>query len=163
MNHAASVAFHDIHYRRQDWDAVGRLTPDQRKNLEYDDYPMVDLVRRPHLKEIEVIAMFPQLWGSTALGFGGIGGAAMTDAYTVVVSIRERGVIAVYWGGRYAYTLDTAHMTPEQKEHFQSDLMQNSTAPTRDAARCISRRCCTVLHQIALDMFFFFRRHVRCV
>lgn len=30
--------------------------------------------------------MFPQAWGSTSLGFGGIGGQAMTSAYTTVIT-----------------------------------------------------------------------------
>jgi len=38
------------------------------------------------------------------LGFGGIGGAAMTTAYTIVLECgRQR---AVYFGGRFAYLVD---------------------------------------------------------
>lgn len=58
--------------------------------------------RRPHEDDIEVYC-FPQTWGSTALGFGGIGGQAMTTAYTTVVLCCD--VAAVYFGGRLAYVI----------------------------------------------------------
>lgn len=38
-----------------------------------------------YLQEFEFY-MFPQAWGSTSLGFGGIGGQAMTSAYTTVIT-----------------------------------------------------------------------------
>lgn len=44
---------------------------------------------------------FPQTWSSTALGFGGIGGAAMTRAQTVIVGYGNHFV--VYFGPRFAY------------------------------------------------------------
>lgn len=46
---------------------------------------------------------FPQTWGSTALGFGGIGGAAMTTAQTYVVL--ANGSVFVYFGSRFAYEI----------------------------------------------------------
>lgn len=51
---------------------------------------------------------FPQTWGSTALGFGGIGGAAMTTAQTVVVMDHGApvGSAAVFFGGRLAYKIN---------------------------------------------------------
>lgn len=58
--------------------------------------------RRPHVYECEIV-MFNQMWGSTALGFQGIGGAAMTSAYTVAVFNPTRSECAVYFGGRFAY------------------------------------------------------------
>ena len=50
---------------------------------------------------------FPQTWSSTALGFGGIGGCAMTCAETVVVMTHNGpvGSAAVFFGGRFAYTV----------------------------------------------------------
>lgn len=136
INHAAHVAFPDIHYKTRDWEAVGSIALDERKNMSMDDYPMMDKTRRPRIKEIEVVAMFPQLWGSTALGFGGIGGAAMTRAYTVVVRLSDASgsSIGVYWGGKHAYTLHDASMTPQQIEHFTNDIKENQTESVRDAA-----------------------------
>lgn len=46
---------------------------------------------------------FPQTWGSTALGFGGIGGQAMTTAQTYVVI--TYGTVYVYFGSRFAYEM----------------------------------------------------------
>ena len=46
---------------------------------------------------------FPQVWGSTALGFGGIGGQALTTAQTYV--ILAQGSIYVYFGSRFAYEI----------------------------------------------------------
>jgi hypothetical protein len=50
--------------------------------------------------------MFPQTWGSTALGFGGIGGQAITSAYVCVIESNLVGSYAVYFGGRLAYVID---------------------------------------------------------
>lgn len=44
-----------------------------------------------------------QTWGSTALGWGGMGGAAMTRAINVVIKQGYTGMCFVYWGGRLAY------------------------------------------------------------
>lgn len=63
---------------------------------------------RPREDEISVYS-FPQLWSSTALGFGGIGGAAMTTAQTVVV-IHEHNA-AVYFNGYHAYTIEGFNQT----------------------------------------------------
>lgn len=59
--------------------------------------------RRPQEHDCEIM-MFPQTWPSTALGFGGIGGDAMTQAYTVIVVCGE--VAAIYFGGIFAYLAD---------------------------------------------------------
>ena len=51
---------------------------------------------------------FPQTWGSTALGFGGIGGQAMSTALSVVIAYGDETnyYYAVYFNGRHAYTLN---------------------------------------------------------
>lgn len=54
--------------------------------------------RRPNMGDIEV-CMFVETWGSTALGYDGVGGQAMTSAYTVVVMDEIGSVACVYWGG----------------------------------------------------------------
>jgi hypothetical protein len=51
------------------------------------------------------LEVFIQMWGSTALGFGGIGGQAMTNAYTTVIWDNSLGVYAVYFANRPAYTM----------------------------------------------------------
>lgn len=73
---------------------------------------------RPNDHEVEV-TMFTQVWGSTALGFGGIGGAAMTTAYTVVVQ-GPNGDCAVYFNGRLAYHVE------DPSPRFYEDLANRS-------------------------------------
>ena len=48
--------------------------------------------------------MFPQIWGSTSLGFDGeVGGCAMTTAYTTVVHEVHTDTYAVFFSERFAY------------------------------------------------------------
>lgn len=50
--------------------------------------------------------MFPQLWGSSTLGFGGVGMDCMTPSYTVIVySTLESGTYAVYFDESFAYAI----------------------------------------------------------
>ena len=60
--------------------------------------------------------MFPQTWGSTALGFGGVGGQALTRAYTTVVSDIQRNWHVVFFGERAAY------LVTEPSDAFFEDL-----------------------------------------
>ena len=89
---AVSASLHDAVFLR-------RLHPTRGlfKGKEYINFP-TDF-------NTEVVAMFPQTWGSTALGFGGIGGQAVTSAYVVVVQGPCRDC-AVYFGSRFAYRID---------------------------------------------------------
>ena len=70
--------------------------------IEFERYDGSKAERRPHEEEVDV-HMFPQTWGSTALGFGGIGGAAMTSGDVVVVM--HGASASVYFAGRHAYSL----------------------------------------------------------
>ena len=50
---------------------------------------------------------FEQKWGSTALGFGGVGGQVMTSATTyafIPIGINQK--CFVYFAGRFAYAVD---------------------------------------------------------
>lgn len=57
--------------------------------------------------------VFPQTWSSTALGFDGCGGQAITEAYTTVVEMtwddfdtRKKSndkIYAVFFNGKFAY------------------------------------------------------------
>ena len=61
---------------------------------------------RPTADDFE-IHIFEQMWGSTALGFPGMGGQAMTAANTyVLVPICVRQKCLVYFAGRFAYAVD---------------------------------------------------------
>lgn len=60
--------------------------------------------------------MFPQTWGDTSLGFGGIGGQAMTTAYTTVVIDNTSGWCGVFFNERLAYVIHNPN------EKFFEDL-----------------------------------------
>ena len=65
---------------------------------------------------------FEQIWGSTALGFGGIGGQAMTSARTYVfVPVTCNQKCFVYFGGRFAYIADYCE---ELKEDIRKQQME---------------------------------------
>lgn len=60
----------------------------------------------PTIDDFELYT-FNQTWGSTALGFGGIGGQAMTSARTYVfIPVNCEQKCFVYFGGRFAYSAD---------------------------------------------------------
>ena len=60
--------------------------------------------------------VYPQWWGSTALGFGGIGGQALTQAYTTVIVDTKTKYAGVFFGERLAYAI----LNPN--ERFWDDL-----------------------------------------
>lgn len=62
------------------------------------------------------LTTFKQMWGSTALGFGGFGGQAMTEAYTTVVEEVGSGWVGVFFDDRLAYKIKN----PNRK--FYKDL-----------------------------------------
>lgn len=63
--------------------------------------------------------MFQQTWGSTALGFSGIGGQAITSAYTTVVIDIYTGWCGVFFGESLAYKINN----PNQK--FYEDMRKH--------------------------------------
>jgi len=79
---------------------------------------------RPSLYDVDVI-QFPQTWGSTALGFGGMGGAAMTKAYTTVIICRANA--AVFFAGRHCYSVDNIN------DVFMEDLKRKCMRSLKDA------------------------------
>ena len=48
---------------------------------------------------------FPQLWGSTALGYDGIGGSAMTTADTIIIFINNGPVRVYFASDKLAYEI----------------------------------------------------------
>lgn len=126
----------DLHEMTRDWEA-GRAREAQigaqaaRAEFEQQGYPAKPLTRRPQEREVDV-QLFNQLWGSTALGYGGLGGAAMTNAYTVVVS--HAGNSCVYFGGgRLAYQVSAGQASAEQRELFHKHLAARQLASRRQA------------------------------
>lgn len=71
--------------------------------------------QRPTVDDFEMFT-FEQIWGSTALGFGGIGGQAMTEARTYVfVPMGVDQKCFVYFASRFAYAA-------EYSETFMEDV-----------------------------------------
>ena len=81
------------------------------------DLPCLPLIQERFYNEIKddeyfrkyhpeiTMYMFPQTWGNTSLGFGGIGGQAITTAYTTVVCEEYKGYYGVFFGNRLAYII----------------------------------------------------------
>ena len=93
LAHASYKGFPEYEYEDRDW---GKM----------DSKVMIKKKARHSERDMTVIAMFPQLWGSTALGFGGVGGAAMTNAYTIVIQSEQGFGYCVYFNGRLAYRIE---------------------------------------------------------
>jgi len=96
MAHAEYVGFSDIEYETRDWEEYRKTQKDIR----------IPARRRPTARDFGVYAMFPQTWGSTALGHGGMGGAAMTTAYTIVLECYATQEFLVYFGGVFCYKVN---------------------------------------------------------
>jgi hypothetical protein len=124
MAHAAYEAFPEYKYKGRNWvkyqkwhdEVFNKLSQDEKKKL-YDEErrtgvhmgpadTQVEKSRKHTFYDLTVYAMFVQTWGSTALGFGGIGGQAITSAYVCVIESNLLGQFAVYFGGRLAYVIE---------------------------------------------------------
>jgi len=123
----------DITYQTQDWSGIQNLTSSEKvKMMKSKEVPMKMEKRRPREEDLEVV-MFNQTWGSTALGYGGMGGAAMTEAYTVI--IRDiRGYNCVYFGyDELAYLINIRHISEEGRNNFIQDIKDHNMAERRIA------------------------------
>lgn len=69
---------------------------------------------------------FQQVWASTALGFGGVGGSSLTSATTTIV-IKHDGSADVWFGQRLAYSV------PMMNDKFKEDI-------TRRAMKSVSKK-----------------------
>ena len=82
----------------------------------------------PTLDDFELYT-FEQTWGSTALGFGGIGGQMMTSATTYVfipMSVNQK--CFVYFAGRFAYAVDYS-------EKFMKDVLDCNMASVYESGK----------------------------
>lgn len=123
-----------IEYHDRDWVKWKALTKQEQLDaIKNNNVPGVMKSRRPREDELEVY-LFPQTWGSTALGYGGIGGSAMTTAYTVVVMCIND--VCVYFGasGYLAYKFNMRKLSIEGLDRFQRDLNTNNMADCREYA-----------------------------
>lgn len=131
LHHALAAALYrdlpDITYADRDWDAWRALSKlEQGEAMRTNTVPTVSRTRRPQDHDVEVI-MFPQTWGSTALGYGGMGGASITSAYTVVVT--DHNISCVYFGhAQLAYRVNHNQLTAEGRENWRADLAAHNMA-----------------------------------
>lgn len=134
LHHAALSALPPLEYTTRDFAALYSLPPAEQKAIRAGEkpYPETPVCRQPTPDECVVLAMFSQTWSSTALGFGGVGGAAMTPAYTAVIE-GPGGECAVYWSGRHAYTVRPREASTEQLQAWLEDLGNHTTADCADA------------------------------
>lgn len=83
---------------------------------------------RPTIDDFE-LHTFNQTWGSTALGFGGFGGQAITEARTYVfVPINCNQQCFVYFGSRFAYRVDWC-------EALRDDIYNQQVEPVNRAGK----------------------------
>jgi hypothetical protein len=123
---AVLIDLPDIEYWQRDWKAFRALSKELSASFGPDEGPGELRKRRPTNEEVRVM-MFAETWGSTACGYGGMGGAAMTPAYTVIVSYG--GVSAVYFGcGRLAYLVDHRDQSKKGRERFNADISRPGMA-----------------------------------
>lgn len=120
LGHAEHVGFQEFEEEVSDY-AGPRPAKGER-------WPTKVVKRRPRLYEIQVLAMFPQIWGSAALGLGGIGGSAMTTAYTIVITSCV-GDALVYFGGTFAYRV------ARPNARFLADIAAMAMAPVGEHSR----------------------------
>jgi hypothetical protein len=67
------------------------------------------------------VHIITQMWGSTACGWGGMGGAAMSESYTTVIQSIEGDAIFVYYNGKLAYVADIDDkLKPYQSNGYKS-------------------------------------------
>lgn len=83
---------------------------------------------KKYYPEVEMY-MFPQMWGSTALGFGGMGGQAMTSAYTTVAADIQYGYYGVFFGEKLAY------LVTDPSDEFFEDLKKGNMASIARSGR----------------------------
>lgn len=140
----------DITYRDRDWkkhrEMMNAMSQEEkaayyqreRESGRLEDH-FVEKMRRPTPDDVHVTAMFPQMWGSTALGFGGLGGQAMTTAYTTVIECQSNGHYAVYFGssGRLAYLVPSLRQDGSKFDLslFFHDIAERSLASLDEAQR----------------------------
>jgi hypothetical protein len=110
MAHAAYEAFPEYKYQDRNWAKHDKwrstLTREEMKTAVAPADCFVEKTRKHSFYDLTVYNMFPQTWSSTALGFGGIGGQAITSAYVCIIESNLVGGYAVYFGGRLAYVIN---------------------------------------------------------
>ena len=87
-----------------------------------------DTVSKYKGAEVSDAYIFIQTWGSTALGFGRVGGSSITDAWTHVIQTND-GKYHVFFNGSHAYSVENP------TDQFKEDLMNRCMKSVQDATR----------------------------
>jgi len=117
LAHAQYEGFPEYEY--QDWEHF-RNTKEDKRITKHAKHRAGDLI---------VYAMFPQTWSSAALGFGGIGGRAITPAYTIIIESEHGLGFCVYFGGRFAYRIE------HPNDHFHGDIIHQKMANISESSK----------------------------
>lgn len=95
------------------------------------DYSKEDPLYRFNIDDFSVY-VFEQTWGSTALGFDGMGGQAMTTANTIVLIPNYCNQDCfVYFAGRFAYSVPYSDI-------FGNDVMNYSVVGVNQISKYIN-------------------------
>ena len=97
-------------------------------NLELLDYKAREIIQElhPEYTYLDLIAdVFIQTWASTALGFDGIGGQAITKAYTTIIGDFDKNIFVVFFDNQVAYTVEYPN------EKFFDDILHKSMTNVR--------------------------------
>lgn len=73
---------------------------------------------------------WPQMWGDTTLGFGGIGGQAFCRAQIDIFLDSPSHIYIVYCNGRHLYTVNINNLNDEEKKKF-NECFINKHMPGR--------------------------------
>ena len=129
MADAAYSAFPEYKYKDRNWALHDKwratLTREEMKTAVAPADCFVEKTRKHTFYDLTVYSMFPQTWSSTALGFGGIGGQAITSAYVCIIESNLVGGYAVYFGGRLAYVINRPN------EKFAEDVERHRMVDAR--------------------------------
>jgi hypothetical protein len=79
--------------------------------------------------------MFPQLWGSGSLGYGGMGTTSTVAAYTVIVTYKTKHFVYFGEGGRLAYCIDESIASLSGISNWRNDIGMRNIAPISKMSR----------------------------
>ena len=103
--------------------------------LEYISRLCLKTINKDRYKKAELIAdVFSQTWPSTALGFDGIGGQMMTEAYTTVFQDVLLDVGIVFFDGELAYIIENVN------DKFIEDLKNRNMCRVSESNKYGDRR-----------------------
>jgi hypothetical protein len=119
LAHAQYEGFPEYEYQDRDWEHY-RNTKEDKRITKHSRHRPSDCI---------VYAMFAQSWSSTALGFGGLGGQAITTAYTVIIESEHGMGYCVYFGGRFAYRIE------RPSDHFYNDIHTHRMAQVSESKK----------------------------